>query len=188
MQEPPTIAQVAVELPLEHELDYRIPPDLRQQCRVGQRVLVPLGQRQILGYIVGLTHASAVADPKELLELLDDAPLLTPEILRLTRWMAQYYMCPWGQVLKATVPEGFRVQSDTVYALTQEAQAQPQTWPQAVPQSCCTAWLNTVLSANASSPAHWGRGNSVHCCAACTTRDGSDTSSGAYLPKHAHAW
>ncbi len=129
MQEPPTIAQVAVELPLEHELDYRIPPDLRQQCRVGQRVLVPLGQRQLLGYIVGLTHASAVADPKELLELLDDAPLLTPEILRLTRWMAQYYMCPWGQVLKATVPEGFRVQSDTVYALTQEAQAQPQTWP-----------------------------------------------------------
>jgi primosomal protein N' (replication factor Y) len=64
-----------------------------------------------------------------LLEVLDDTPLLTPELLRLTRWVAEYYMCSWGQVLKAAVPEGFRVQSAAVYTLTPAAQGQPQDWP-----------------------------------------------------------
>jgi primosomal protein N' (replication factor Y) len=73
-----------------------------------------------------------VADPhlKELVELLDDTPLLTPALLQLTRWMAEYYLCAWGQVLKAAVPEGFRVQTEAVYALTATAQDNPQAWPQ----------------------------------------------------------
>jgi primosomal protein N' (replication factor Y) len=130
MSDLPAIAQVAVELPLETPLDYQIPPALRPRCCVGQRVLVPVGQRQLLGYIIGLTRTSAVSDLRELLEVLDDTPLLTPELLRLTRWVAEYYMCPWGQVLKAAVPEGFRVQSAIVYALTPAAQEQPQAWPE----------------------------------------------------------
>src|SRR5215468_687568 len=127
---PPEIAQVVVELPLETPLDYRIPPDLGAGCRIGQRVLVPLGKRQVLGYIVGLADTSTVTDLKELTEVLDDTPLLTPALLQLTRWIAEYYLCPWGQVLKAAVPEGFRVQTDAVYALTTTAQDNPQAWPQ----------------------------------------------------------
>lgn len=126
----PAIAQVAVELPLEAPLDYRIPQDLRPACRVGQRVLVPVGKRQVLGYIVGLASSSTIADLKELVEILDDTPLVTPALLQLTRWIAEYYLCPWGQVLKAAVPEGFRVQTDAVYALTATAQDNPQVWPQ----------------------------------------------------------
>ena len=122
------IAHIVVELPLETPLDYRIPPHLRTCCRPGQRVLVPLGKRQVLGYIVGLASSSTVADLKELAEILDETPLLTPALLQLTRWIAEYYLCPWGQVLKAAVPEGFRVQTEAVYTLT--AQAQPETWPQ----------------------------------------------------------
>src|SRR4029450_13520842 len=94
---PPEIAQVVVELPLETPLDYRIPPDLRTACRIGQRVLVPLSKRQVLGYIVGLTSTSTVGDLKDLVEILDATPLLTPALLRLTRWIAEYYLCPWGQ-------------------------------------------------------------------------------------------
>ena len=126
----PEIAQVVVELPLETPLDYRIPSDLRMGCRIGQRVLVPLGKRQILGYIVGLASTSTVADLKELVEILDETPLLTPALLQLTRWIAEYYLCPWGQVLKAAVPEGFRVQTEAVYTLTAQAQDHPETWPQ----------------------------------------------------------
>jgi len=90
---PPQIARVVVELPLETPLDYRIPPDLRPGCRIGQRVLVPLAKRQVLGYIVGLARTSTVADLKELVELLDETPLLTPALLQLTRWIAEYYLC-----------------------------------------------------------------------------------------------
>ena len=118
----PQIARVVVELPLETPLDYHIPPDLRPGCRIGQRVLVPLAKRQVLGYIVGLASTSTVADLKEVVEILDATPLLTPALLQLTRWIAEYYLCPWGQVLKAAVPEGFRVQTEAVYTLTAKAQ------------------------------------------------------------------
>src|SRR5499426_4282998 len=127
---PPEIAQVVVELPLETPLDYRIPLDLRMGCCIGQRVLVPLAKRQVLGYIVGLAGTSSITDLKELVEILDETPLLTPALLRLSRWIAEYYLCPWGQVLKAAVPEGFRVQTEAVYTLTAQAQDNPEIWPQ----------------------------------------------------------
>src|SRR5215475_12759227 len=127
---PVEIAHIVVELPLETPLDYRIPSGLRTCCRIGQRVLVPLGKRQVLGYIVGLASTSTVVDLKELVEILDETPLLTPALLQLTRWIAEYYLCPWGQVLKAAVPEGFRVQTEAVYTLTATSQDNPQLWPQ----------------------------------------------------------
>lgn len=125
----PTVAQVVVELPLETSLDYRIPPLQRERCAIGQRVLVAVGQRQVLGYIVGLATTSTVADLKDILDILDDLPLLTPDLLRLTRWLAEYYCCPWGRVIKAAVPEGFRVRTEAVYSLTAEAQQHAIPWP-----------------------------------------------------------
>src|SRR5262249_32205292 len=110
--------------------DYHIPPDLRTGCRIGQRVLVPLAKRQVLGYIVGLTSTSTVADLKELVEILDETPLLTPALLQLTHWIAAYYLCSWRQVLKAAVPGGFRVQPEAVSPLTAHAQGHPESWPQ----------------------------------------------------------
>lgn len=125
----PRVAHVVVELPLETPLDYHIPEALRAACRIGQRVLVPVGPREVLGYIVGLDAASPVAEIKDLGTLLDDAPLLTPALLRLTQWMAAYYCCAWGQVLQAAMPVGFRVQTVAVYSLTAAARAAPDAWP-----------------------------------------------------------
>src|SRR4029453_8308424 len=129
MSDLPSVSQVVVELPLETPLDYHIPPALRPGCRVGQRVLVPVGTRQLLGYIVRLSQATHVANLRDLLEVLDDTPLLTPDLLQLTQWVGAYYMCSWGQVLKAAVPEGFRVQSTAVYTLPSEATTHGQDWP-----------------------------------------------------------
>lgn len=129
MQALTSIAKVVVELPLESPLDYFIPSPLLATCHVGCRVLVPLGHRQVLGYVVDVTDTSTVSSPKPLTEVLDTTPLLTPELLYLTQWIANYYMCSWGQVLKAAVPEGFRVQAEAVYALTPGALAAEATWP-----------------------------------------------------------
>lgn len=127
----PSIAHVAVELPLDEPLDYGIPPTLRAQCCLGQRVLVPVGRRQVLGYIVGLADSSPHPTLKDLAELLDDTPLLTPSLLQLTRWIAQYYVCPWGQVIKAAIPEGFRVHSEVLYGLAAVLPtATTDTWPE----------------------------------------------------------
>ena len=125
----PRIAKVVVELPLEDPLDYRIPSTLQGHCAVGQRVMVPVGHRELLGYIVGLAAHSTVADLKPLNEVLDEIPLVSADLLRLTKWIADYYLCSWGQVLKAAIPEGFRERSVIVYDLTPEARQSPAAWP-----------------------------------------------------------
>ena len=125
----PRIAKVVVELPLEDPLDYRIPPPLQGHCAVGQRVMVPVGHRELLGYVVELAAHSTVSDLKALSEVLDETPVVSPDLLRLTKWVADYYLCAWGQVLKAAIPEGFRERSATVYALTPEARQSPAAWP-----------------------------------------------------------
>ena len=50
---------------------------------------------------------------KEIKSVVDAQPLLTPAMLRLTEWMSDYYLCPWGQVLEAVVPTGVRIQAGT---------------------------------------------------------------------------
>src|SRR5262249_20180163 len=66
----------------------------------------------IVGYCVRV-HEEPPPRFKEIAEVLDDEPLLTEDLLRLTRWMADYYLCGWGQVLNAVVPAGARDRSGT---------------------------------------------------------------------------
>jgi primosomal protein N' (replication factor Y) len=129
MQDLPCVAHVAVEQPVDTLLDYLIPSEMQSRCAIGQRVLVPLGPRQVQGYIVGFAERTSVAAPKPLADVLDDTPLITADLLQLTRWVAAYYMCPWGLVLKAAVPQGFRVRSETIYHLSPRVLAESQNWP-----------------------------------------------------------
>ena len=83
--------------------------NLRRGSSPGLRVLVPLGRRKVTGYVV---HPPSESPPpgvepgsiKSVLELIDDEPLLTPELLELTRWVAEYYCCGWGEALKFALP------------------------------------------------------------------------------------
>jgi primosomal protein N' (replication factor Y) len=105
---------------------YRLPIALRADARVGSRLLVPFGRKRITGYIVAL-HAELdpAADLKEeeikdAEELLDAEPLLTPEVLEITRWVAEYYAAPWGEVLKAALPAGLNATVEQVLSITAE--------------------------------------------------------------------
>src|SRR4051794_10159143 len=99
------------------EFDYSVPADMtggprpERMLEAGRRVRVPLGRsnRSVIGYCVDLAMKSAGGRKlKPVAALLDRGPLLTPAMLRVTRWMAEYYLCPWGQVLEAVVPAGVR--------------------------------------------------------------------------------
>lgn len=89
----------------------------------GSRLLVPFGKRNITGYVVelhdeldpGLGLEEAVV--KDALELLDEVPLITPEILELTRWAADYYAASWGEMLKASLPAGINKASERVLSI-----------------------------------------------------------------------
>src|SRR2546429_391110 len=71
----------------------------------GNAVVAPVGRgvRPSIGYCVGVTGQAPTRTVKAIGQVLDDEPLLTPNLLKLTRWMADYYVCGWGQVLNAVV-------------------------------------------------------------------------------------
>ena len=97
------------------EFDYEIPDRLCDQLQPGCRVRVPLGRgnRTIVGFCVKVGNRLASRKIKPLHAVLDPVPLISPAILRLTRWMSQYYLCQWGQVLEAVVPAGVRARAGT---------------------------------------------------------------------------
>ena len=98
------------------EFDYLVPDALRNQVEPGRRVLAPLGKgnRQVQGYCVRVESRLAGPRPlKSLSEVVDRRSLLSPAMLRLTRWIADYYLCPWGQVLETVLPAGVRGQAGT---------------------------------------------------------------------------
>jgi primosomal protein N' (replication factor Y) len=121
-------ADVVFDRPLDHAYSYAVPEELRAQIAVGKRVLAPFGRgdKRTVGYCVGLRETGPDRPVKALLRVLDDEPLLTDSLLRLTRWMADYYLCGWGQVLNAVVPAGARDRAGTRAAAYLEAVAEAE--------------------------------------------------------------
>jgi primosomal protein N' (replication factor Y) len=115
------VAEVVFAEPPFGPFAYLVPERLRGQLEAGCRAVVPLGRgnRRITGYCVRL-HASEKNEfaasgrrLKEIHSLVDKRPLLSPAMLQLTEWMADYYLCPWGQALEAVIPSGVRGQAGT---------------------------------------------------------------------------
>ena len=126
----PQYAQVAVPLHLTQTFTYRLPAELQPHARVGSRLLVPFGSKPTTAYIVSLLPALepgtslAETDIKDAEALLDTEPLLTPEVIEVTRWVADYYAAPWGEVLKAALPAGINATVEQIVAITEAGRAQ----------------------------------------------------------------
>lgn len=110
-----SFAEIVFDRPLDHAYTYAVPDELRAEIAIGKRVLAPFGRgdRQTIGFCVGLTTEGGQRRVKHLIDVLDDEALLTEPLLKLTRWMADYYLCGWGQVLNAVVPAGAKKQAGT---------------------------------------------------------------------------
>jgi primosomal protein N' (replication factor Y) len=117
-------AEVAIPLHVTNTFTYSLPLEIRRAAQVGSRLLVPFGRQRITGYIVALND---MLDPstrlneahvKEAEQLLDEEPLLTAEVLGITRWVAEYYAAPWGEVLKAALPAGLNATIEQVLSIT----------------------------------------------------------------------
>jgi primosomal protein N' (replication factor Y) len=107
------ILQVALDTPLRRVFDYRPPAKLSGEdlgARLGARVRVPFGRRQLIGVLVGIAAQSAVPSDKlkPALEILDTQPILDPVTFDLLRWAAEYYHHPVGEVFAAALPASLR--------------------------------------------------------------------------------
>lgn len=106
------LVDVVLPLPLDEAFTYEVPEEVRGDVRVGSRVLVPFGPRRMTGLVVGWAERPPASGRlKRIQDVLDDEPAFTGEMLRLTRWIADYYVCGWGEVVKAALPPGTDVES-----------------------------------------------------------------------------
>jgi primosomal protein N' (replication factor Y) len=116
-----SFAEIAVSAHVAGTFTYRVPAEMNDAISVGARVMVPFGRVQTIGYVVGLSEqneSGAEIEIKDLIELLDPEPVVILEVVELTRWVADYYAAPWGEVLKASLPSGVNASIRRVVAIT----------------------------------------------------------------------
>ena len=106
------IARVTLEIALRKEFDYLIPPELAAEIEVGSRVKVPFGPREVLGCVTGLVEQSTHTNLRSILKVIGRQSLVTPKILHLARWIADYYCCPVEIALKSVLPEAVRKEKE----------------------------------------------------------------------------
>lgn len=102
------IARVTLEIALRKEFDYAIPPELAGQVDVGSRVQVPFGPRKVLGVVTAVAEESEHTQLKSIIKIIGAQTLVTPKVLALARWIADYYCCPPEIALKSVLPEAVR--------------------------------------------------------------------------------
>jgi primosomal protein N' (replication factor Y) (superfamily II helicase) len=108
----PMIARVTLELALRKEFDYLIPSEFAGQIDVGSRVKVPFGPRQVMGCVTALVENSPHTNLREITKVIGKQTLVTPKILKLARWIGEYYCCPPEIALKSVLPEAVRKEKD----------------------------------------------------------------------------
>ncbi len=106
------VARVTLEIALRKEFDYLIPPELAGRIEVGSRVKVPFGPRQVMGCVTALNETSPHSNLKPIAKVIGAQSLVTPKILALARWIADYYCCAPETALKSVLPEAVRKEAE----------------------------------------------------------------------------
>ena len=115
--------QVALQKPLRVEFTYGLSAEQREVVQPGMRVAVPFGSRREVGVVVGLSETCDL-EPKKVRKIatvLDDEPVIDGALLDLTRWIAGYYGCSWGEALGAVLPSSLKREKGTRKKLMIEA-------------------------------------------------------------------
>ena len=103
--------EVILPLPLDGTFTYSVPDTLAPQVRMGVRVVVPLGRSKTYTAMAVSTHNDKPKfDTRDILQVVDDSPVLPERQLRLWQWISTYYMCALGDVFKAALPAGLKAE------------------------------------------------------------------------------
>ena len=113
----PAYCDVAVPVPLDATFTYSIPVNFAEPC-IGGRVIVPFREKRLSGIVTDLHDRKPSFTAKPILQVLDTAPALTPELMQLGRWIAQYYIAPIGEVLRTMLPLAAEFRRVIAYHIT----------------------------------------------------------------------
>src|SRR5579871_918331 len=109
---------VSLPVPLDQLFTYLLPVTMRHRVVPGCRVLVPFGKRTMTGVVLRTHDDPPASPPREALRLLDEEPALDAGLLKLGRWISEYYCAPLGETLRAMTPLASDVRRSKVYSLT----------------------------------------------------------------------
>src|SRR5579862_467458 len=137
----PPFCDVAVPVPLDAVFTYLIPENSPEPV-VGGRVIVPFREKRLCGIVTELHEREPQFTARRVSQVLDTTPALTPELMQLGRWIAQYYIAPIGEVLRTMLPLsaefrrvlGYRITDKGIAALHEAATAGSSLRSQKTPQ------------------------------------------------------
>ena len=115
MNEQLNFIDVILPLPLKQLFTYSVPAELFDEIKIGKRVIVQFGVRKIYAAVVFSIHKNKPQDyeTKDIISVLDKTPIANKYQLDLWNWIANYYMCSLGEVFKAALPSGLKLESET---------------------------------------------------------------------------
>jgi primosomal protein N' (replication factor Y) (superfamily II helicase) len=111
-----------VPLALPGTFTYRVPDSLQNKVMVGKRAVVQFGsQRLYSGIIIKLKDETEFSNTKEILDIVDEQPVILDIHLRFWKWLSEYYLCSMGEVMHAALPTGIKFDSETKFSLLNES-------------------------------------------------------------------
>ncbi|SJZ49503.1 replication restart helicase PriA [Sediminibacterium ginsengisoli] len=118
--------EVIIPLALPKNYTWAVPLAMQSGIQPGVRVEVTLGNKKYAGIVKQiLQNKPAAFEPKEILNVLDNEPLLHPQQLELWQWIAEYYMCTEGEVMQAAIPANLKLSSESVLIWNETAEYEP---------------------------------------------------------------
>lgn len=111
---------VILPIPLKQSFTYSVNVDEARFLKPGMRVAVPFGKSKVYTGIVFQVHTEAPIgyETKSIDQILDEEPIVNSLQLEHWQWMASYYMCTLGEVVRAGLPSAFLLESETIIKLS----------------------------------------------------------------------
>ena len=104
--------EIVFPLPFRKSFTYLVPTELEKQAKIGVRAVAPFGKRTLTGFIINKVKKVSIKEEiKPITDILDEQPIVDSEGLKFYAWLADYYLCSFGEALKLAVPYGSEVES-----------------------------------------------------------------------------
>ncbi|MDQ6813074.1 MAG: primosomal protein N' [Bacteroidota bacterium] len=114
-------AEIIIPLALPKNYTWAIPTHLKENVNKGSRVEVQLKNKKYSGIIKTIHSSKPTAfEPRDIVNVLDEKPLIFTQQLQLWKWIAEYYMCSEGEVMQAALPSHLKLSSESILAYNEE--------------------------------------------------------------------
>ncbi len=122
MERETKFVEIILPLALKGELTYRVPFDMQDHVKVGQRAIVQLGKKKLYAGVISEVHTRVPTkyQAKYIEHLLDESPVVTLRQIGFWKWIASYYLCEIGEVMSAALPASLKLASETKVVLVSD--------------------------------------------------------------------